>query len=93
MFDAHPYAVDERLATDPVLAPLVARRPGRRGPRAVPGGVLLIMPGSRRLARHLAVPRSSHAAPGQQVPVAAGRRLGGVLVAAYGQPLRTPGAG
>ncbi|WP_421107620.1 LysE family translocator [Streptomyces sp. NEAU-S77] len=27
------------------------------------GGVLPIMPGSRRLARHLAAPRSSHAAP------------------------------
>ncbi|MGW7051677.1 DNA-3-methyladenine glycosylase 2 family protein [Streptomyces sp. NPDC054887] len=32
--DADPYAVDERLAADPVLAPLVAARPGLRSPGA-----------------------------------------------------------
>ncbi|MGW9032766.1 DNA-3-methyladenine glycosylase 2 family protein [Streptomyces sp. NPDC055722] len=32
--DADPYAVDERLATDPALAPLVAARPGLRSPGA-----------------------------------------------------------
>lgn len=30
--DADPYAVDERLAADPLLAPLVAARPGLRSP-------------------------------------------------------------
>ncbi|MYU68152.1 AlkA N-terminal domain-containing protein, partial [Streptomyces sp. SID69] len=33
--DADPYAVDERLSTDPRLAPLVAARPGLRVPGAV----------------------------------------------------------
>ncbi|MFJ3641472.1 AlkA N-terminal domain-containing protein [Streptomyces sp. NPDC090108] len=33
--DADPYAVDERLAADPRLAPLVAARPGLRCPGAV----------------------------------------------------------
>ncbi|MET9551705.1 AlkA N-terminal domain-containing protein [Streptomyces sp. NPDC006645] len=32
--DADPYAVDERLAADPLLAPLVAARPGLRAPGA-----------------------------------------------------------
>ncbi|MCK7627161.1 helix-turn-helix domain-containing protein [Streptomyces sp. RS10V-4] len=32
--DADPYAVGERLGGDPVLAPLVARRPGLRSPGA-----------------------------------------------------------
>ncbi|GHJ41057.1 bifunctional transcriptional activator/DNA repair enzyme AdaA [Streptomyces sp. TS71-3] len=32
--DADPYAVDERLAADPDLAPLVAARPGLRSPGA-----------------------------------------------------------
>ncbi|MFF1478684.1 AlkA N-terminal domain-containing protein [Streptomyces sp. NPDC058301] len=32
--DADPYAVDERLAADPRLAPLVAARPGTRSPGA-----------------------------------------------------------
>ncbi|OEJ24437.1 AraC family transcriptional regulator [Streptomyces agglomeratus] len=32
--DADPYAVDERLAADPELAPLVAARPGLRSPGA-----------------------------------------------------------
>ncbi|WP_443065071.1 AlkA N-terminal domain-containing protein [Streptomyces sp. NBC_00576] len=33
--DADPVAVDELLRTDPVLAPLVAKAPGRRVPRTV----------------------------------------------------------
>ncbi|MFF8563787.1 AlkA N-terminal domain-containing protein [Streptomyces albidoflavus] len=33
--DADPVAVDERLAADPALAPLVAKAPGRRVPRTV----------------------------------------------------------
>lgn len=35
--DADPVAVDAALATDPVLAPLVAAAPGRRIPRTVDG--------------------------------------------------------
>ncbi|MFE9369462.1 AlkA N-terminal domain-containing protein [Streptomyces sp. NPDC006711] len=33
--DADPVAVDDRLRTDPLLAPLVAKAPGRRVPRTV----------------------------------------------------------
>ncbi|MER5489013.1 AlkA N-terminal domain-containing protein [Streptomyces sp. NPDC002812] len=33
--DADPEAVDEQLSTDPLLAPLVAKAPGRRVPRTV----------------------------------------------------------
>ncbi len=40
--DADPEAVDERLASDPALAPLVAKAPGRRVPRSVDGGELAI---------------------------------------------------
>ncbi|RSN61121.1 DNA-3-methyladenine glycosylase [Amycolatopsis sp. WAC 04182] len=36
--DADPVAVDEALAADPLLAPLVAAAPGRRVPRTVDGG-------------------------------------------------------
>jgi len=35
--DADPIAVDELLATDPVLAPLIAKSPGRRVPHTVDG--------------------------------------------------------
>ncbi|MEU0163721.1 AlkA N-terminal domain-containing protein [Streptomyces sp. NPDC006261] len=35
--DADPVAVDDRLRTDPVLAPLVGTGPGRRVPRTVDG--------------------------------------------------------
>ncbi len=35
--DADPVAVDEQLRTDPLLAPLVDRAPGRRVPRTVDG--------------------------------------------------------
>ena len=35
--DADPIAVDELLATDPVLAPLIAKAPGRRVPHTVDG--------------------------------------------------------
>jgi AraC family transcriptional regulator, regulatory protein of adaptative response / DNA-3-methyladenine glycosylase II len=40
--DADPEAVDERLASDRVLAPLVAKAPGRRVPRCVDGAELAI---------------------------------------------------
>ncbi|GAA1582097.1 AlkA N-terminal domain-containing protein [Kribbella hippodromi] len=35
--DADPVAVDDLLATDPVLAPLIAKAPGRRVPHTVDG--------------------------------------------------------
>jgi AraC family transcriptional regulator of adaptative response / DNA-3-methyladenine glycosylase II len=35
--DADPIAVDEQLRTDPVLAPLIEKAPGRRVPRTVDG--------------------------------------------------------
>ncbi|MGP3950056.1 AlkA N-terminal domain-containing protein [Streptomyces sp. 7N604] len=74
--DADPYAVAERLADDPALAALVARRPGLRAPGAADGHELAV-----------------RAVLGQQVSVAAGRRLGGALVAAYGEPLPSPDGG
>ncbi|HXX90306.1 MAG TPA: AlkA N-terminal domain-containing protein [Acidimicrobiales bacterium] len=40
--DADPEAVDELLASDPVLAPTVAKAPGRRVPRCVDGGELAL---------------------------------------------------
>ncbi|PPK64058.1 AlkA N-terminal domain-containing protein [Actinokineospora auranticolor] len=40
--DADPIAVDDLLATDPVLAPHVRRDPGRRVPRTVDGAELAI---------------------------------------------------
>lgn len=40
--DADPVAVDETLATDPALAPLVAAVPGRRMPGAVDGTELAV---------------------------------------------------
>ncbi len=40
--DADPVAVDELLAGDPVLAPLVAKAPGRRVPRTVDGPELAV---------------------------------------------------
>jgi AraC family transcriptional regulator of adaptative response / DNA-3-methyladenine glycosylase II len=40
--DADPVAVDAALADDPLLAPLVARAPGRRVPRTVDGAELAL---------------------------------------------------
>ncbi|MGN6125830.1 MAG: AlkA N-terminal domain-containing protein [Humibacter sp.] len=40
--DADPVAVDELLARDPVLAPLIAESPGRRVPRTVDGDELAV---------------------------------------------------
>jgi AraC family transcriptional regulator of adaptative response / DNA-3-methyladenine glycosylase II len=40
--DADPVAVDEALGTDPLLAPLVRRAPGRRLPGAVDGAELAV---------------------------------------------------
>lgn len=40
--DADPVAVDAALGADPMLAPLVARRPGLRSPGAVDGGEIAV---------------------------------------------------
>jgi AraC family transcriptional regulator, regulatory protein of adaptative response / DNA-3-methyladenine glycosylase II len=40
--DADPVAVDEALSQDPVLAPLVAKAPGRRVPRAPDGAEMAV---------------------------------------------------
>ncbi len=71
--DADSAAVDDVLAADPALAPLVHGVPGRRVPGAVDGDELAV-----------------RAVLGQQVSVAAARRLAGRLVVAYGKPLDAP---
>ena len=72
--DADPETVSASLgASEPVLAPLVLARPGRRVPGHVDGNELAL-----------------RAVLGQQVSVAAARRLGARLVAAYGKPLERP---
>ncbi len=71
--DADSAAVDEVLAEDPALAPLVKEGPGRRIPGAVDGDELAV-----------------RAVLGQQVSLAAARRLAGRLVVAYGKPLDAP---
>jgi len=67
--DADPRAVDAALGADPLLAPLVARRPGVRVPGAVDGTELLVravlgqqisVAGARTLAGRLA---SRHGTP------------------------------
>ena len=40
--DADPEAIDEQLAVDPLLAPLIARVPGRRVPRTVDGAEMAV---------------------------------------------------
>ncbi|HRW38560.1 MAG TPA: Ada metal-binding domain-containing protein [Aquihabitans sp.] len=61
--DADPVAIDEALALDPALAPLVASVPGRRSPGATDGLELLVraivgqqvsVAGARTVAGHLA---------------------------------------
>ncbi|MCS0637804.1 helix-turn-helix domain-containing protein [Streptomyces sp. LP05-1] len=77
--DADPEAVLERLGRGDPDSPL-ARLVLRRPGMRSPGTVD---------AHELAV----RAVLGQQVSVAAGRRLGGALVAAYGEPLEWPSGG
>jgi AraC family transcriptional regulator, regulatory protein of adaptative response / DNA-3-methyladenine glycosylase II len=71
--DADSAAVDDVLAADPALAPLVKAVPGHRVPGAVDGDELAV-----------------RAILGQQVSVAAARRLAGGLVVAHGKPLDAP---
>jgi AraC family transcriptional regulator, regulatory protein of adaptative response / DNA-3-methyladenine glycosylase II len=74
--DADSVAVDEVLAADPALAPLVRAVSGIRVPGAVDGDELAV-----------------RAVLGQQVSVAAARRVAARLVQAYGKPLDTPVGG
>jgi AraC family transcriptional regulator of adaptative response / DNA-3-methyladenine glycosylase II len=62
--------IDVHLSRDPLLAPLVARRPGLRAPGAWDGFELAV-----------------RAILGQQISLAAARRLAGELVALYGKPV------
>ena len=62
--------IDAHLSRDPLLAPLVAQRPGLRAPGGWDGFELAM-----------------RAILGQQISVAAARRLAGQIVALYGKPL------
>jgi AraC family transcriptional regulator of adaptative response / DNA-3-methyladenine glycosylase II len=64
--------IDAHLSRDPLLAPLVARRPGLRAPGGWDGFELAV-----------------RAILGQQISVAAARRLTGQLVTLHGKPLAT----
>ncbi len=64
--------IDAHLSLDPLLAPLVARRPGLRAPGGWDGFELAV-----------------RAILGQQVSIAAARRLAGQLVALHGKPVTT----
>ncbi len=65
--------INAHLSADPMLGPLVARRPGLRVPGAWDGFELAV-----------------RAVLGQQVSVAAARRLAGQLVAAHGRTVPLP---
>jgi AraC family transcriptional regulator of adaptative response / DNA-3-methyladenine glycosylase II len=71
--DADTARIDSELGRDPLLGPLVRRRPGLRVPRATDGFELAV-----------------RAVIGQQVTLAAARRMAGRLVALYGRPLGEP---
>jgi AraC family transcriptional regulator, regulatory protein of adaptative response / DNA-3-methyladenine glycosylase II len=68
--------IDAALAADPVLGPLVRRRPGMRVPRSADGFELAV-----------------RAVLGQQVTLAAARRIGARLVSLYGDPLANAAGG
>ncbi len=74
--DADSAAIDDALAADGTLAPMVRRTPGRRLPGAVDGSEMAV-----------------RAVLGQQISVAAARRLAGRLVVEYGKPLDAPVGG
>ncbi len=68
--------IDAQLSTDPLLAPLIAQRPGLRAPGGWDGFELAV-----------------RAILGQQISVAAARRLAGQVVALHGKPLPKAFAG
>ena len=73
---ADPCAIDEHLATDPLLAPMIARRPGLRVPGAWDGFEVAI-----------------RAVLGQQITVAAARKLAAKLAAAFGDRMEASADG
>ncbi|MFJ5552599.1 DNA-3-methyladenine glycosylase 2 family protein [Streptomyces sp. NPDC093225] len=79
--DADPYAVEERLGTGP------------DGPAAGLAGLVAQRPGLRSPGAVDGGELAVRAVLGQQVSVAAGRRLGAALVAAYGEPLERASGG
>ncbi|MCX4765791.1 helix-turn-helix domain-containing protein [Streptomyces sp. NBC_01275] len=80
--DADPYAVDERLAADPRLAPLVAARPGLRAPGAADPEEYAVR---ALVGRDPVGPAAGTAvAPGE------GRRVWERLVRAHGKALDSP---
>jgi AraC family transcriptional regulator, regulatory protein of adaptative response / DNA-3-methyladenine glycosylase II len=68
--------IDAQLSNDPLLAPLIAQRPGLRAPGGWDGFELAV-----------------RAILGQQISVAAARRLAGQVVALHGKPLPKAYAG
>jgi AraC family transcriptional regulator of adaptative response / DNA-3-methyladenine glycosylase II len=68
--------IDAQLSNDPLLAPLIAQRPGLRAPGGWDGFELAV-----------------RAILGQQISVAAARRLAGQVVALHGKPLSKAYAG
>ena len=77
--DADPEAIDERLASDRALAPLIAKAPGRRVPRCIDGAELAIRAvlgqqvstaGARTVAGRLcrALRRGAAGPPGWSLP-------------------------
>jgi AraC family transcriptional regulator, regulatory protein of adaptative response / DNA-3-methyladenine glycosylase II len=62
--------IDAQLSSDPLLAPLIAQRPGLRAPGGWDGFELAV-----------------RAILGQQISVAAARKLAGQVVALHGKPL------
>jgi AraC family transcriptional regulator, regulatory protein of adaptative response / DNA-3-methyladenine glycosylase II len=68
--------IDAQLSSDPLLAPLIAQRPGLRAPGGWDGFELAV-----------------RAILGQQISVAAARRLAGQIAALHGKPLSKAYAG
>jgi AraC family transcriptional regulator of adaptative response / DNA-3-methyladenine glycosylase II len=62
--------IEAQLSSDPILAPLIARRPGLRAPGGWDGFELAV-----------------RAILGQQISIAAARRLAGQIVTLHGKPL------
>ena len=77
--DADPVAVDDALGADPVLAPLVARTPGRRAPGSVDAfetavraviGQQVSVAGARTVAAKLVAATSEPSSSDERVPFA-----------------------
>ncbi|WP_345628824.1 DNA-3-methyladenine glycosylase 2 family protein [Rugosimonospora acidiphila] len=75
--DADPLAVDETLGADPLLAPLIAKEPGLRVPRAVDGfeiavraivGQQISVAGARTVLGRLVAHTAAQSLPAQPLP-------------------------